>query len=86
MSLKDLESENLETHVVLCAERYKNLEARLTDLDERMTKVEEHLVDIRDSMVARDSNFDRRVIAVGGTVIGAMFAAIIALLIQISTQ
>ena len=34
--MSELERENLEAHVDLCAERYKALEARLTAIEEKV--------------------------------------------------
>ena len=53
MSTTDIEKQNLEAHVELCAERYKNLENKLDSLDKRMTTVEEHLLAIRDSITQK---------------------------------
>jgi predicted nucleic acid-binding Zn-ribbon protein len=79
----DIEKENLEAHVELCAERYKQLETKLSDLDERMTKVERHLVDIKDSISNKSGDTTKTIITIGTTVVGAMFAAIITLLINL---
>jgi len=79
----DIEKENLEAHVELCAERYKQLETKLSDLDERMTKVERHLVEIKDSISNKSGDTTKTIITIGTTVIGAMFAAIITLLINL---
>ena len=36
-----IEKKSLESHVELCAERYKFMEAKLETLDEKITKIEE---------------------------------------------
>ena len=46
----DLEKQNLETHVELCALRYSNLETKLNNLEEKVEKLEEHMVFIRDRL------------------------------------
>lgn len=82
----DIEKENLEAHVELCAERYKQLETKLSDLDERMTKVEGYLVEIKESISNKSGDTTKTIITIGTTVIGAMFAAIITLLINLAQK
>lgn len=82
MSTTDIEKENLEAHVELCAERYKNLENKLTNLDSRMTKVEEHLVAIRNSITEKTGGNDKTIITIGTTVVAALISAITVLLVN----
>lgn len=86
MSSTEIEKENLEAHVELCAERYKQLETKLSDLDKRMTKVEEYLVEIKESITNKTGDTSKTIIAIGTTIVGAMFAAIITLLIQLTNK
>lgn len=78
----DIEKENLEAHVELCAERYKNLENKLTNLDQRMTKVEEHLIAIRDSIAEKSGGNDKTIITIGTTLFAASISAIAVLLVN----
>lgn len=82
MSTTDIEKENLEAHVELCAERYKNLENKLTNLDSRMTKVEEHLVAIRETITEKSGGSDKTIITIGTTIIAAMISAMVVLLVN----
>lgn len=82
----NIEKKNLEAHVELCAERYAALENKLNTLDERMTVIEKHIVDIKDSVADKSGGTNKQIIAIGTTIIGAMFAAIITLLIHLSTK
>jgi predicted nucleic acid-binding Zn-ribbon protein len=82
----DIEKENLEAHVELCAERYKQLENKLTDLDERMTKVEGYLVEIKESISHKTGDTTKTIITIGTTVVGVMFTAIISLLIHLAQK
>jgi len=86
MATTAIEKENLEAHVELCAERYKQLETKLTDVDQRLTKVEEHLVEIKDSISTKASGIDSRFITIGTTILGVMFTAIISLLIHLAQK
>lgn len=81
-----IEKENLEAHVELCAERYKQLETKLSDLDERMTKVEGYLIEIKETINKKSGDTSKTIIAIGTTIIGAMFAAIITLLINLANK
>ena len=78
----EIEKKNLEAHVELCAERYKNLDEKLSNLDQRMTMLERHIVDIKESITNKTGGMDGKLIAIGTTLLGAMFSAIIVLLIN----
>jgi hypothetical protein len=82
MSTTDIEKENLEAHVELCAERYKNLENKLSNLDSRMTKVEEHLVAIRETITEKSGGSDKTIITIGTTIFAAMMSAVVVLLVN----
>jgi predicted nucleic acid-binding Zn-ribbon protein len=82
----NIEKENLEAHVELCAERYKQLENKLTDLDERMTKVEGYLIEIKESISSKTGDTTKTIITIGTTVVGVMFTAIISLLIHLAQK
>ena len=87
MSTTEIEKKNLEAHVEICAERYKNLETnfenieqRMDNLDDRMDKFEGHLVDIKNSLISNERNRNNQVIKYGITIIGVLTAAVIAFL------
>lgn len=87
MATTEIEKENLEAHVELCAERYKFLEQKISDLDGRMSKVEEHLVAIRHAITNRsggdnNNNSDKTIISIGTAVVAAMISAITVLLVN----
>jgi len=46
----DIERRELEAHVVLCAERYQNLDDKLDSLEKRTTQIEKVLNEIRDRL------------------------------------
>jgi hypothetical protein len=84
MSTTDIEKQNLEAHVELCAERYKNLENKLDSLDKRMTTVEEHLLAIRDSITQKtgSDNSDKTIISIGTALMAAMISTCTVLLVN----
>lgn len=83
MASTDIEKENLEAHVELCAERYKNLHDRLDSLDTRMYKIEGLIVDIKQSVSAVPNESNKTIIAIGTAIVGAMIGAIITLIVHI---
>lgn len=79
----DIEKENLEAHVELCAERYKNLEQKLETLDNRMDKIEALIGEIKSAVASVPNESNKTIIAIGTTVLGASMGAIITLLLHI---
>lgn len=86
MATTAIEKENLEAHVELCAERYKQLENKLTDVEQRLDKVENHLIEIKDTISNKTSKIDGRFITIGTTILGVMFTAIIGLLVHLAQK
>jgi hypothetical protein len=81
-----IEKINLEAHVELCAERYASLEQKLNHLDRRLSTLEEHIVEIKDSVANKSGGINKQLITLGTGIIGAMFAAIITLLIHLASK
>lgn len=79
----DIEKENLEAHVELCAARYANLEFKLSSLEHRIDKLEEYLKEIRDTVSGNENNQYKTLIAIGTAVTGALIAGIITLLLHL---
>jgi chromosome segregation ATPase len=79
----DIEKQNLEAHVELCAERYSQLNEKLDNLDRRLTTVEEHLLVIRDSITNKTGGINKQLITIGTTVLGVLATAVIGLLIHL---
>jgi hypothetical protein len=83
MSSSEIEKENLEAHVVLCAERYKNLDQKLGNLEDRMDKLEGYLVDIKNSLSSNDSGQYKTLITIGTTIIGVLITGLITLVVHL---
>lgn len=79
----DIEKENLEAHVELCAERYEQLNQKLDHLDKRLTTVEDHLVAIRESITTKTGGMDKQLITIGTTILGVLTTAVIGLLVHL---
>lgn len=73
VSVTDIEKENLEAHVELCAERYKQLESRLVKIE---AKVNELSGTIKESHL----NTIKVLIGTAGTVIASVLGLLVVLL------
>ena len=78
-----IEKENLEAHVELCAERYKNLDDKLQSLDTRMHKIEQLITEIKTALAGAPNESNKTIIAIGATMLGAMIGGIITLIVHI---
>lgn len=74
--IHEIETTNLEAHVSLCAERYKQLETRLTNLEHRLDGIETTIKEIRDAVTKEKTSIDSRIIAVAGTIVVTLISAI----------
>jgi hypothetical protein len=79
----DIEKKSLEAHVELCAERYSNLETKLTNLDTRMGKLEGHIVDIKDTIRGVGNENNKTIITIGTAIGGVLITAVIGLLVHL---
>ena len=79
----DIEKKSLEAHVELCAERYANLENKLDSLESRMDKMEKYMLEIRNSLSGSENNQFKTIIAVGTTLMGALVAGAITLIVHL---
>lgn len=79
----DIEKKSLEAHVELCAERYANLDNKLDSLEVRMDKMEKYILEIRNSLTGSENNQYKTVIAIGTTIIGALVAGAITLIVHL---
>lgn len=87
------ENEDLNLHVSLCEQRYRDLERRLEAFDERLTKMEDQISSIKREMAAGFNNIqlliekqnNARTIQVIAT-FGTIAAAVVALLGYVITH
>ena len=81
----EIEKQNLEAHVELCAERYRSLEDKLNVLESKVERLEEHVVFIRDKLSAGPDRAHKTIITIGTTVIGVLITAVIGLIIKLNS-
>ena len=84
MSSSDIEKENLEAHVELCAERYKQLNLKLDNLDTKVSSMETMITDIRSSLSEANDKHNRQLITIGTGIILSLIGAIITLLVALN--
>jgi pantothenate kinase len=71
----DLEKQNLEAHVDLCAERYKGLHDRLTAIEQTLQR-------INADMITSQKGTSRTLIATAGTVVAGLLSTIVVILMK----
>jgi len=75
MSTTNLEKENLEAHVDLCEQRYKNLETRMQNIESKV----EH---IHRDITAGQKSMTKVIIGAAGTIVAGLLSTIVVLLIS----
>lgn len=74
--IHEIENKSLEAHVSLCAERYKQLDTRLTNVEQRLDKIETGLTEIKTLLQQDKSQLSNKVIVAAGTIITTLVSAI----------
>lgn len=69
----DIEKTNLEAHVDLCAQRYDNLDKRLTSIESKFDKLQELIEKSHNSMA-------KVIIGTAGTVVTGVLGVLIVML------
>lgn len=75
-----IEKENLEAHVEICAVRYSNLETKLSNLEQRMDKLEGYLVSIKDSIDEKFEGRGKQSVSVLVTVLSVLSTALLGII------
>jgi phage-related minor tail protein len=84
MSASDIEKENLEAHVELCAERYKQLESKLDSLTSKVVSMENMISDIKTTLGETNDKHNRQLITIGTSIIVVLIGAIISLVVALN--
>lgn len=77
MQQSRLERENLEAHVDLCEQRYKNLEGRLD-------KIETKVHHIHDDITKGQQSMTKVIIGASGTIVAGLLSTIVVILLNLS--
>lgn len=84
MSASDIEKENLEAHVELCAERYRQLNLKLDNLDQKVSTMESMIADIKNTLSDANDKHNRQLITIGTSIIVVLIGAIVSLLVALN--
>jgi len=76
MSTKEIEKDNLELHVELCASRYESLEKRLTNIENKVSE-------LSDTIKASQNSMTKVMIGTAGTVVAGVLSTIVVLLTKL---
>jgi len=76
MSTTNLEKENLEAHVDLCEQRYKNLETRMQNIESKVEHIHRDITTGQKSMT-------KVIIGAAGTIVAGLLSTIVVLLISL---
>ena len=82
MITTEIEKQNLEAHVEICAERYATLETKLVSLDRRMDSLENHILEIKDGITRSNNESNKTLITIGTAVFVALLTGIISFTIH----
>ena len=76
----NIEKENLEAHVELCAARYHNLDTKLEALDTRIGKIEVLVLEVKNALSSASQSQNNQLIKIGTTLVGVLITAVIGLI------
>ena len=82
MSTTNIEKDNLEAHVELCAERYKAMEDKLDSVEEKVVQLETTVGEIKTMIVDMKDHRNNQLGRWGMSAIGALVAIIGWLIVQ----
>ena len=71
-----IEKKNLETHVELCAERYKFLESKLETVEEKVTGLEIVIREVHDMIAEMTQRRNDQIMTWGGGIIATLVGVI----------
>lgn len=76
MSTTQIEKENLEAHVELCAERYDALETKLDTVEKKVGSLENSVKEIKDMIIHLDRRRSTQLITWAGTAVTMLIGVI----------
>lgn len=82
MSTTELEKENLEAHVDLCAQRYEVLEYKIVHIEESVSMVHKMLKSQNEQIARNNKTLITTIITTAGTIMAGLLSTIVVLLIN----
>lgn len=83
MSTTDIEKENLEAHVEICAVRYGKLESKLEQVEKKVEKLEEHVLAIRESLAGSGDRQSKQLIAIGTAIVSVLITGLLTMIVHL---
>ncbi len=84
MTTSSIVKENLEAHVELCAERYRQLNMKLDTLDSKVTSMEGMISEIKNSLSDATDKHNKQLITIGTSLIVVLIGAIVTLVVALN--
>ena len=83
MSTTNLEKENLEAHVDLCAQRYEILEYRLEQVEKNIVALHDMMTNQNDIIRRNNKTLITTIITTAGALMTGLLSTILVLLLQV---
>lgn len=80
------EETNLELHVKLCEQRYRQLTTKLDHVDTRLERLESHIVDIKDAIKNTDNSKYKTYLVWAGAAISLLVTASASIIAHLLTK
>jgi hypothetical protein len=77
--ISNIESESLEAHVALCAERYQSMNDKLDKLDDRVGKIESVIAEIKTYIVGLEKTAMSKLLGWAGWAIASLLSLVMAI-------
>jgi len=88
-----IERENLEAHVDLCAERYRVLESKVNNIETRLDSIEKSVMHmrednirefsrLREDMIKAQNTTNKIMMGTGGTIVAGVLTVVVTLLMS----
>jgi predicted nucleic acid-binding Zn-ribbon protein len=78
----NIEKQNHEAHVELCAERYEKLENKLETVERKVEQLETHVLEIKQALAGAGEKQSKQLIAIGTAIISVLVTGLITVLVH----
>lgn len=82
MAATEIEKENLESHVELCALRYQQLETRLDNIQKKVGEIETKVATLAETIQKSQTSMTKVLVGTAGTVIAGVISTIVVILMK----
>lgn len=78
----NIEKNNLEAHVELCAERYEKLENKIQSVETKVERLETHVLEIKQALAGAGDKQSKQLIAIGTAIVSVLLTGLITVLVH----